>query len=70
MEERPDSDIDLLVEFDRNEKEISLLDHAGYMLDIADATGKEVDYVENGCLLPFAERTANNDKFIIYERSA
>ena len=70
MEERPDSDIDLLVDFDRNEKEISLLDHAGYMLDIEDATGKKVDYVENGCLLPFAEKTANNDKYLIYERSA
>ena len=70
QEERFDSDIDLLVDFDRNEKEISLLDHARYMLDIEDATGKKVDYVENGCLLPFAEKTANNDKYLIYERSA
>ena len=69
QEERPDSDIDLLVDFDRSQK-ISLMDYAGYMLDIADATGKSIDYVENGHLLPFAAKTANIDKYIIYERSA
>ena len=27
-----------------------------------------VDLVEEGCLLPFAEATANRDKILIYER--
>jgi predicted nucleotidyltransferase len=68
MEERPDSDIDLLVKFD-NSDSISLLDYAGYMLDIEDNTGKKIDYVEDGRLLPFAQSSANHDKYIIYERT-
>lgn len=67
MEERPDSDIDLLVDF-KNSDSISLLDYTGFMLDIQDITGKKIDYVENGTLLPFANKNANQDKYIIYER--
>ena len=68
MEERPDSDIDLLVDFN-NSDSISLLDYTGFMLDIQDITGKQIDYVENGTLLPFANKNANQDKYIIYERA-
>lgn len=69
MEERPDSDIDLLVDFN-NSDSISLLDYTGFMLDIQDITGKQIDYVENGTLLPFANKNANQDKYIIYERAS
>lgn len=69
QEERPDSDVDLLVDFDKTAK-ISLLDHAGYMVDMEEVLGRQVDLVENGCLLPFAERTANKDKYLIYARRA
>ena len=69
QEERPDSDLDVLVDYDRNAK-ISLLDHAGYVVDMEEAIGRQVDLVENGCLLPFAERTANKDKYLIYARRA
>ena len=69
MEERPDSDIDLLVDF-KNSDSISLLDYTGFMLDIQDITGKQIDYVENGTLLPFANKNANQDKYIIYERAS
>lgn len=69
MEERPDSDIDLLVDF-KNSDSISLLDYTGFMLDIQDITGKQIDYVENGTLLPFANKNANHDKYIIYERAS
>ena len=69
MEERPDSDIDLLVDFDK-EAHVSLLDHSGFMLNLEDVLNKSVDYITNGSLLPFAEKTANKDKYLIYERIA
>jgi len=31
-------------------------------------TGKQVDLVEEGCLLLFAAETADRDKILIYER--
>jgi predicted nucleotidyltransferase len=41
---RPDSDIDLLVEFLPN-AEVGLLEHAGLMLDLAQLIGRKVDLV-------------------------
>ena len=69
MEERPDSDVDILVDFDRAAK-VSLLDHVGFQLELESKINKKVDYVTNGTLLPFAERTANIDKYLIYARTA
>lgn len=43
-EMRPDSDIDLLVEF-QPEAEIGLLEHAGLMLDLSELLGRRVDLV-------------------------
>ncbi len=37
-------------------------------MDLEKLMNRPVDLVENGALLPFAERTANKDKKIIYER--
>ena len=68
QEERVDSDIDLLVSFDETQ-DVSLLDYTKYMLELQDNTGKKIDYVENGYLLPFAEESANKEKYIIYERT-
>lgn len=67
-EERPDSDIDLLVTFDRKNAKVGLLKYASMILDLEKILGKEVDLVEEGALLPFAERTADIDKKLIYER--
>lgn len=41
---RPDSDIDLLVEF-QPEAQIGLLEHAGLMLELSDLLGRRVDLV-------------------------
>ena len=68
MEERFDSDIDILVDFDETQN-VSLLDYTRYMLELQDNTGKKIDYVENGYLLPFAQESANKEKYIIYERA-
>lgn len=65
-EEREDSDVDLLVDFD---DDVSLMGHVRMMYALQDRLGKKVDLVTNGTLLPFAERTAQNDKTLIYERA-
>lgn len=69
MEEREDSDIDILVDFDKA-KGVSLLDHIGYQQDLESKLQKRVDYVTNGTLLPLAAKNANRDKYLIYERRA
>ena len=66
-EERPDSDIDLLVDFDERAN-VSLLDHSRMRLAVQDRVERAVDLVEYGMLLPFAEKSANKDKYKIYER--
>jgi predicted nucleotidyltransferase len=50
-EMRPDSDIDLLVEF-LPDAEIGLLEHAGLMLDLAELLGRKVDLVSKRALKP------------------
>ncbi len=67
-EERPDSDIDLLVRFDE-ETRISLFKYANIILALEAASGKEVDLVQEGSLLPFAAKTDDEDKILIYERA-
>ena len=65
-EEREDSDVDILVDFDDS---VSLLGHVRIMYGLEDQLGRKVDLVTNGTLLPFAEKTANQDKKLIYERA-
>ena len=48
---RTDSDVDLLVEF-LPEAEISLLEHAGLMLDLSELLGRRVDLVSKRGLKP------------------
>lgn len=67
-EERPDSDIDLLVKFDREHAKVGLLKYAAIMIDLEKILNRTVDLVEEGALLPWAEKTANQDKKLIYER--
>ena len=67
-EEKPDSDIDILVDYDKSSR-ISLLKVCSMMTDLEDILGKKVDLVENGRLKDFAISSANNDKILIYERA-
>ena len=66
-EETPESDVDILVEYDPNAR-ISLLTISHMMGELEKSTGRRVDLIENGCLLPFAEESANHDQKLIYER--
>ena len=67
-EETPESDVDVLVEFDRSQP-IGLFRYAQIHLDMEDLLGRKVDLVEDGMLRPAAALTANIDKKIIYERA-
>ena len=67
-EEKSDSDIDILVDYDKSSR-ISLLKICSMITDLEDILGKNVDLVENGRLKDFAVSSANNDKILIYERA-
>ena len=66
-EETSDSDVDILVEYDKNAR-ITLLTISHMMGELERNTGRRIDLVEDGCLLPFAVESANRDKKLIYER--
>ena len=66
-EETPESDIDILVQYD-NTARISLLTISHMMGELERSTGRRVDLIEDGCLMPFAVESANRDKQLIYER--
>ena len=66
-EETPQSDVDILVEYDKDAR-ISLLYISHMMGALEKVAGRRVDLIEDGCLLPFAEETVNRDKILIYER--
>ena len=68
-EETPDSDVDLLVTYDKNAK-VTLFTIAKMMCDLEDTIGRKVDLVEEGCLKSFAVDSVNRDKIMIYERKA
>ena len=67
-EERPDSDVDILVNYDRS-MPIGLFKIAGMHLDLEKLLGKEVDLVEEKMLSPWATEYVDHDKKLIYERA-
>ena len=62
-EETPDSDVDILVQYDEDAR-ITLLTISRIMTKLSDAVGRKVDLVEDGCLLPFARESAERDKIL------
>ena len=68
-EENPESDVDILVKFDHDNATIGLFQYCHIMNELSERLGKQVDLVEDGTLLPFAEETANRDKRLIYSRA-
>ena len=67
-EQKPWSDVDILVEFDK-EKPIGLLKFAGIICDLEDLTGHKIDLVEEGTVKSFAVENVNRDRQLIYERT-
>lgn len=66
-EETPDSDLDLMVAYDRS-RPIGLFKIGRMISDLNEIVGKQVDLVEHGRLRPFAQASADKDKILIYER--
>ncbi len=67
-EQTPNSDVDVLVALDYSQK-VGLLKFASMYLDLKKLLNKEVDLVEEGTLRPYAAKTANKEKKLIYERA-
>ena len=67
-EEKPDSDVDILVALDYS-KPIGLR-FFGMWGDLERMLVKKIDLVTEGSLMPFAQSSANRDKILIYERTA
>lgn len=67
-EETPDSDLDLLVRYS-DTANVSLLTIARLRNSLGKLLHRDVDLVEEDCLLPFAQESANHDKILIYERA-
>ena len=67
-EQHEGSDVDILISFDKNAR-VSLMKHAGMIVDLERKLRRPVDLVSYGTLLPFAAESANRDKILIYERA-
>ncbi len=68
-DENEESDVDLLVSFDKEAK-VSLLNRAAMMCDLEDMLRRPVDLVNELSLYPEVRKEIDNDKILIYERSA
>ena len=68
-EETPESDVDILVEFDHSTP-IGLFAYARMWRELQERLGLAVDLVEEGTLKPFAVESANRDKKLVYERAS
>jgi len=62
---RPDSDLDLLVEF-LPDAEIDLVDYAGLMLDLAHLLGRKVDLVSKNGLKPLIRASILQEARLLY----
>lgn len=68
MEEKPDSDIDILVDLDRSSS-MGLLHYAGMANALESRLGRKVDLVAEGAIKPFARESVERDQVLVYERA-
>lgn len=68
-EQTPDSDVDLLVEFDKDNFP-SLFKMGGMLIDLEELLEKKVDLVEKNMLFPSVIPYVEKEKILIYERGA
>ena len=69
-EETPQSDVDILFVPDYSSESFSLFTHGGMLMDLRELLGRNVDLVVEGTLRPYAAKSANRDKKLIYERKS
>lgn len=67
-EERPESDIDILVQYAEGER-VTLMTISRIATALGKLLKRTVDLVEDDCLLPFAAESVQRDKILIYERN-
>lgn len=67
-EEGPESDVDIIVEYDRKNNKVGLFTIIRIKQQLEQITGRSIDLVEEGTLMSFAQESANHDKILIYER--
>ena len=68
-EQTSQSDVDILFVPDKSQH-FSLFTLGGMYEDLKDLLGCEVDLIAVGGLMPFAQESAEQDKILIYERTA
>ena len=64
------SDVDILVEYDRERGRVSLFDHIGMQLDLEESLCVKVDLVSANGLSPRIARYIHADKQLIYASAA
>ena len=67
-EEKPDSDVDMIVRFVPDAR--MGLSFCAMICDLEDLLHRPVDIVREGCILPFAAESAERDKILVYERAS
>lgn len=65
-EERPNSDVDILIQFIPGTR--MGLAFCGMICDLEEALNRPVDLVREGCLKPYAIDSVEHDKVLVYER--
>ena len=65
-EETHESDIDIIVSLDKSQP--IGLKFFGMWSDLEELLGRKVDLVSEGTLLPFAKKSLDKDKILVYER--
>ena len=67
MEERPDSDLDLLVDFEQGAP-LGLMAVASLIQKREKGAGRKVDLVPRSALKSFAKESVERDKYLVYDR--
>ncbi|MDE5974925.1 MAG: nucleotidyltransferase domain-containing protein [Muribaculaceae bacterium] len=67
-EETPESDIDILVDYDESNGIVSLFKIGKMLVELSHLTGSQVDLVESCGLKEFVHKSVEHDKILIYER--
>jgi predicted nucleotidyltransferase len=68
-EQHADSDVDLLVKFDRS-RPIGLFAYVRMRRELEERLGRKIDLVEEGALRPAAQKNADQDLKVIYEKNS
>ena len=67
-EQTPDSDIDILVDFDKDSN-LNLFSLAAIIIDLEKLSGKKIDLIDAKRVLPGLTDFIDKDKILIYERN-